>query len=351
MPPLICFQYWGKARPTDQGPGLHLLPYHCLDVAAVGRVYLDRSPALRSWLAEQLGTADESAVCDWLTFWLALHDLGKFSISFQAQRIDLVERLQAEPPGSLGIAGVRHDSLGMQYWRDFLEPAAEEEGWFGSDPEVFGGIGFWVRAVTGHHGQPPQANVSQADTVAPYAHAALSGRGLGSAAPPPTSHRLSRPRAQPETETRDLAAAPDPLPRQLVPQRLVSPRTRPAQLCGKCDPQRARARQDRSRCARRRVDEVLGTGYGIFAGRRVQPARLRFSAERALWVSAESWHPKQRGQFEPDGSYLLELPYADPRELAMDILRHVTEVEALGPVGLREEVKEKLRAALARITR
>ena len=158
-PPPGCFRYWGKARPTDEGPDLHLLPYHCLDVAAVGRVYLNRSPALRSWLAEQLGNADESAVCDWLTFWLALHDLGKFSISFQAQRVDLVERLQGEPLRSLGIAGVRHDSLGMQFWREFLEPTAETEGWFGSDPEVFGGIGFWVRAVTGHHGQPPQVDV------------------------------------------------------------------------------------------------------------------------------------------------------------------------------------------------
>ena len=63
------------------------------------------------------------------------------------------------------------------------------------------------------------------------------------------------------------------------------------------------------------LDEMLRTGYGIFAGRRVQWARLRFSAERARWVSAESWHPKQRAQFEPEGSYLLELPYADPREL------------------------------------
>jgi hypothetical protein len=38
------FQYWGKARPTDQGPDLHLLPYHCMDVAAVGRVYLEPVP-------------------------------------------------------------------------------------------------------------------------------------------------------------------------------------------------------------------------------------------------------------------------------------------------------------------
>lgn len=31
------YHYWGKAKPDDSGdPVCHLLPYHCLDVAAVG---------------------------------------------------------------------------------------------------------------------------------------------------------------------------------------------------------------------------------------------------------------------------------------------------------------------------
>lgn len=158
--PRAPFRFWGKARPTAHGPALHLLPYHCLDVAAVGRVYLSQSPQLRTWLAAQLGTADESAVCDWVTFWLALHDLGKFSISFQAQRADLVERLQGAPPSTVVLASVRHDSLGMHFWNEYLEATAERDGWFGSDPDVFEGIGFWVRAVTGHHGQPPLAQVT-----------------------------------------------------------------------------------------------------------------------------------------------------------------------------------------------
>ena len=56
------------------------------------------------------------------------------------------------------------------------------------------------------------------------------------------------------------------------------------------------------------------------------------------------------GRFEADGSYRLRLPYTDPTELVMDILRHVPEVEVLGPEGLRALVEEKLRAALARVT-
>ena len=97
------------------------------------------------------------------------------------------------------------------------------------------------------------------------------------------------------------------------------------------------------------LDAVLGVGYGIFSGHTVQWATLRFSAERARWVAAEAWHPKQRGRFEPDGSYLLELPYADPRELVMDILRHLPEVEVLGPVSLADEVEKKVRAALEKM--
>ncbi len=85
---------------------------------------------------------------------------------------------------------------------------------------------------------------------------------------------------------------------------------------------------------------------GIFAGKQVQWAKLRFTPERAKWVSAESWHPKQRGRFDAQGYWVLELPYADPRELLMDILRHVPEVTVLAPDGLRDAVREKLLEAV-----
>lgn len=90
------------------------------------------------------------------------------------------------------------------------------------------------------------------------------------------------------------------------------------------------------------LDEVLGAGYGIFAGTNVEWATLRFSAERARWVAAELWHPKQRGAFAKDGTYVLEVPYSDPRELVMDILRHVPEVEVVEPSELRQMVADKL---------
>lgn len=97
----------------------------------------------------------------------------------------------------------------------------------------------------------------------------------------------------------------------------------------------------------RELDDVLGAGYGIFAGREVQRATLRFSPDRARWVAAERWHPEQHGRFDAQGRWLLTLPFADPRELVMDILRHVPEVEVLAPAELEEEVLRRLRAGLA----
>jgi predicted DNA-binding transcriptional regulator YafY len=92
------------------------------------------------------------------------------------------------------------------------------------------------------------------------------------------------------------------------------------------------------------LDAVLGSGYGIFAGKQVQWAILRFSPERARWVAAETWHPQQEGRFDADGCYLLRLPYADPRELVMDVMRHVPDVDVLAPPELRDDVAQRLRA-------
>lgn len=97
------------------------------------------------------------------------------------------------------------------------------------------------------------------------------------------------------------------------------------------------------------LDDLLGAGYGIFAGRTVQWAGLRFSVEPSRWVSAEKWHPLQRGRFDAEGRWMLDLPYADPRELVMDILRHVPEVEVMGPQELEEEVQHRLREGLRRM--
>ena len=96
------------------------------------------------------------------------------------------------------------------------------------------------------------------------------------------------------------------------------------------------------------LDAHLGSGYGIFAGREVQWAELRFTPEAARWVSAQEWHPKQRSRLAPDGSYLLEIPYTHERELVMEILKFGADVEVLAPASLRSRVAEDLRQAARR---
>ncbi len=96
------------------------------------------------------------------------------------------------------------------------------------------------------------------------------------------------------------------------------------------------------------LDAHLGSGYGIFAGKEVEWASLRFTPEAARWVSAQVWHPKQRAHFEPDGSYVLELPYAHDRELVMEILKFGPDVDVLGPQSLRARVAAALSQAARR---
>jgi predicted DNA-binding transcriptional regulator YafY len=99
------------------------------------------------------------------------------------------------------------------------------------------------------------------------------------------------------------------------------------------------------------LDEYLASGYGIFAGKDVEWATLKFTPEAARWVSAQSWHPHQRTRIEKDGSYFLELPYAETPELVMEILKFGADVEVLAPASLRERVGHALSAAARRYGR
>ncbi len=96
----------------------------------------------------------------------------------------------------------------------------------------------------------------------------------------------------------------------------------------------------------KRLDAVLGAGYGIFSGDQLQWAKLRFSPEAARWVAAEQWHPRQKAATDAQGRYILELPYSNPTELVMDVLRHGANVEVLAPQSLRAAVRDEMATAL-----
>lgn len=94
------------------------------------------------------------------------------------------------------------------------------------------------------------------------------------------------------------------------------------------------------------LDAHFTGGYGIFSGQPDKTAILKFAAKRARWVADERWHPQQQARFLDDGSYELRVPYADSRELVLDILRHGSHVEVLAPEELRIAVADQLAAAL-----
>jgi proteasome accessory factor C len=94
------------------------------------------------------------------------------------------------------------------------------------------------------------------------------------------------------------------------------------------------------------LEEHYASAYGIFGGKADKVAVLRFTREAARWVAEEKWHPGQEGHWLEDGRYELRIPYREPRELVMDILRHGKSVEVAAPEELRGQVREELKRAL-----
>lgn len=98
------------------------------------------------------------------------------------------------------------------------------------------------------------------------------------------------------------------------------------------------------------LNKLLTRSYGIFSGAPKYTAVLRFASEAAKWVADEQWHPEQRRTILQDGGLELRVPYNDPTELLMDILKHGSNIEVLAPTALRDAVIERLRAALGHYT-
>jgi predicted DNA-binding transcriptional regulator YafY len=103
----------------------------------------------------------------------------------------------------------------------------------------------------------------------------------------------------------------------------------------------------------RDLEAELDAGYGIYggAGSKVKWATLVFAADAALWVANEEWHPQQKSRWldgtAGEGRYELQVPYSDPTELMMDILRHGDSVSVAGDKALAAAVAQRLRRAAA----
>jgi len=98
--------------------------------------------------------------------------------------------------------------------------------------------------------------------------------------------------------------------------------------------------------ADKQLDAHLTSTYGIFAGKAQHKAVIHFSATVARWVAAERWHPAQVSRHIGDGRWELVIPYDNPTELVMDILKYGPDAEVISPPALRELVMAKLSQSL-----
>lgn len=149
------FKYWGKADRDDPSK-YHLLPYHCLDVAACAKVLLSKRTDLLVKIRCLSGLTD-AQILNWLTFLYSIHDLGKFSEGFQG----LIPELQKTINDHMSNIPqtIRHDSVGYELLRAYLADWLNR-----SDLKERGGsrLRLWISAVTGHHGRPPRNDVNSA---------------------------------------------------------------------------------------------------------------------------------------------------------------------------------------------
>lgn len=151
-------RYWGKAKAEDEsGPAFHLLPYHCLDVAAVVCEWWQQSQVIRERFVVEAGLPEQE-VFAWVVFFAALHDLGKFDVRFQLKSQDVALHLWpkfANADESLS----RHYYHGnySSYW--LFKGLDERFNWddpdFG-DVEKWDAWQPWIFAVAGHHGVVPE---------------------------------------------------------------------------------------------------------------------------------------------------------------------------------------------------
>jgi predicted DNA-binding transcriptional regulator YafY len=97
------------------------------------------------------------------------------------------------------------------------------------------------------------------------------------------------------------------------------------------------------------VEGEMDGGYGIYGGGQKNWATLVFEPQAAQWVCCEQWHSDQKTRWLSDSRYEMKIPYSDPTELAMDILRHGEQVSVIEDTGtVSETVASRLKAAVLR---
>lgn len=152
------FHYWGKAsNEIDGDTACHLLPYHSLDAAAVASAWWRADHSIRRAF-QSASPLDEAVLKNWVLFFIALHDLGKFDFRFQRKSPQTAFSLW---PGFNDAADDREYDHGRGGFCWFVSEAED----YGLDADGLEAAIPWARAVTGHHGRPPSGDYIQRATA------------------------------------------------------------------------------------------------------------------------------------------------------------------------------------------
>ncbi|MDY0131115.1 MAG: WYL domain-containing protein [Desulforegulaceae bacterium] len=97
--------------------------------------------------------------------------------------------------------------------------------------------------------------------------------------------------------------------------------------------------------SKEKIDLFMEDGFGVFSGKAEHTAKLRFFEPNLNWVKDEIWH-KNQNQYYDGKDLILEIPFSNPTELVMEVLRHGEGVVVESPKFLKDLVVEKLKKNL-----
>ncbi|WP_100158464.1 CRISPR-associated helicase/endonuclease Cas3 [Proteus columbae] len=154
------YSYWGKFKSDNNSECYHLLPYHSLDVAAVGSILFSADTKIVKDISDflQINAEDFSKL---FYFILSLHDIGKFSSSFQYIGKNIIDKKQIpESRFSYDGKNYRHDRLGYYFWMQIKETVFSlviPDGDY-NNRKLSNGFLIMIETVLGHHGKPINKN-------------------------------------------------------------------------------------------------------------------------------------------------------------------------------------------------
>ncbi len=168
----LFYKYWGKA--AKDGSSYHLLPYHCLDVAAVADIWWQSSSAIRNNFVAMTSLQEAEAKV-WVLFFVALHDYGKFDLRFQRKAETVWYRVNpniSALPAQLSksdISGFYHGPMGLElFYQDIKNRFEMEDGMFVERTDDWEAWQSWFMPVAGHHGFMKELDYGEEMTELPY---------------------------------------------------------------------------------------------------------------------------------------------------------------------------------------